>query len=407
MPGPPPAGVSSTVRCLSVAKLLMSRRSSCHSSSASALPVSPIPRTPGKASGNSVRIRAVKSSVTLDRLGIDDQPARGEVDRRHGCTRERQHQPGGAGDLDHIARAEIMDGTNAADSGAARIADLQPDQIGMVDLLVAKRWQPVARRVKPCPFQRFRLLTGLDTGEARREPPLDLARDAEIEAPPALGQKRRIITDRGRIRAEGFQPRLATDAKSAGDGADADHAFEVGAQGHLPVPLWGEISAFLLWPPPGEAPPTGRCQPAARESSSRRLPPDPLPRIPSASPTAVMAGGAATMAGAGHPRIRRAPAPDYSAAASSSAGAASSSAGAAAASSAAFWRSARSSARFWAFSPGFALFGFIRSLAGRRPAASSMRAIRSLGFAPCSSQYWMRSIFIFTRSSLSRGRSGL
>src|SRR5258708_19665232 len=54
MPGPPPAGVSSTLRCRSVAESLMSRASSVHSPDASALPARLTPSGPGNISGNTV-----------------------------------------------------------------------------------------------------------------------------------------------------------------------------------------------------------------------------------------------------------------------------------------------------------------------------------------------------------------
>jgi hypothetical protein len=58
MPGPPPAGVSSTVRCLSVAWARMSIVSSDHSLDANALPARLIPSGPGNMSGKMVRTLA-------------------------------------------------------------------------------------------------------------------------------------------------------------------------------------------------------------------------------------------------------------------------------------------------------------------------------------------------------------
>ena len=59
------------------------------------------------------------------------------------------------------------------------------------------------------------------------------------------------------------------------------------------------------------------------------------------------------------------------------------------------------------FAPGLALFELFRVLASVTPAASSMREIRSVGWAPLAIHSWTRSTFIFTRSSESFGRSGL
>src|ERR1700735_330005 len=55
MPGPPPAGVSSTLRCRSVAESLMSRASNAQTPEASALPARLTPSGPGNISGNRVR----------------------------------------------------------------------------------------------------------------------------------------------------------------------------------------------------------------------------------------------------------------------------------------------------------------------------------------------------------------
>src|SRR4051812_23069901 len=55
MPGPPPAGVSSTLRWRSVAEALMSRASNAHRPDVSALPARLTPSGPGNISGKSVR----------------------------------------------------------------------------------------------------------------------------------------------------------------------------------------------------------------------------------------------------------------------------------------------------------------------------------------------------------------
>eukprot|EP00521_Asterionellopsis_glacialis_P018889 CAMPEP_0195333560 /NCGR_PEP_ID=MMETSP0708-20121125/14165_1 /TAXON_ID=33640 /ORGANISM="Asterionellopsis glacialis, Strain CCMP134" /LENGTH=84 /DNA_ID=CAMNT_0040402971 /DNA_START=75 /DNA_END=329 /DNA_ORIENTATION=- len=61
MPAPPPAGVSSTLRCLPTPNWRRSTVSICHSPSCSALPVRLSPRTPGKAVGNKVMILAFQT----------------------------------------------------------------------------------------------------------------------------------------------------------------------------------------------------------------------------------------------------------------------------------------------------------------------------------------------------------
>ena len=65
IPGPPPKGVSSTVRCLSRAKSRMSTVSSTHLPSDSACPASECASGPGNISGNSVMARAVHGTVSV------------------------------------------------------------------------------------------------------------------------------------------------------------------------------------------------------------------------------------------------------------------------------------------------------------------------------------------------------
>src|SRR5512139_432838 len=147
MPGPPPAGVSSTVRCLSVACTRMSWQSSRQMPEARALPARLTPSGPGNISGKIVSTDARHMVNTLSAvvpaaaeihnpclsaripgllvpafpsLGRDDSllwrhhddAARTQVDRRHRRLGERQQQLLAAArrlDLDNIAGAEIMD----------------------------------------------------------------------------------------------------------------------------------------------------------------------------------------------------------------------------------------------------------------------------------------------------------
>src|SRR5712664_2028123 len=75
MPGPPPAGVSSTLRCRSVAESLMSRASRAQRPEASALPARLTPSGPGNISGNSV------STVACQILGVEVMPSNGASGR--------------------------------------------------------------------------------------------------------------------------------------------------------------------------------------------------------------------------------------------------------------------------------------------------------------------------------------
>src|SRR5579885_3182551 len=68
MPGPPPAGVSSTVRCLSVAALRMSCASSDQMPEASALTARLTPSGPGNISGKIVR--TVARHMRLEDLNV-------------------------------------------------------------------------------------------------------------------------------------------------------------------------------------------------------------------------------------------------------------------------------------------------------------------------------------------------
>src|ERR1700692_3285338 len=64
MPGPPPARVSSTLRCLSVAKARISTTSSDHAPAASALPARLAPNGPGNMSGKMVSTLARHISMS-------------------------------------------------------------------------------------------------------------------------------------------------------------------------------------------------------------------------------------------------------------------------------------------------------------------------------------------------------
>src|SRR6476646_8164655 len=85
MPAPPPAGVSSTERCLSVAKSRMSIAASAHLPSPSAFPARLNPKGPGNISGKMVRTVARHMEVPIN---LRHCPALG--DRRHGASLESQ-----------------------------------------------------------------------------------------------------------------------------------------------------------------------------------------------------------------------------------------------------------------------------------------------------------------------------
>src|SRR5580704_13234266 len=153
MPGPPPAGVSSTLRCLSAAKLRISATSSAQAPAAKALPARLAPSGPGNISGNRVRTLARHISTAPGRK-LDDKPAGCEIDLRHGCRIERQQFGFAAGvrpHLDQIAGAEIVDGNDGAKALAGAVDDGEPDEVGVIKLVGLRRLrQPLARHVEFC-----------------------------------------------------------------------------------------------------------------------------------------------------------------------------------------------------------------------------------------------------------------
>src|SRR6185437_8595647 len=172
MPGPPPAGVSSTVRCLSAAKLRISTMSSDQAPAVSALPARLKPSGPGNISGKMLRtnarhisaaplLRARLRVVVLfgrsrgqKRNGLlaEHQLAARDVDAGHVGIVERQQLGLVAGiefQLDEIAGAEIVDRHHAAQSLAAAIDNRQSDQIRVIKLFrIVELRQALARHVK-------------------------------------------------------------------------------------------------------------------------------------------------------------------------------------------------------------------------------------------------------------------
>src|SRR5688572_19541 len=89
MPAPPPAGVSSTLRCLPVAKSRMSMAASAHLPSPRALPARLEPSGPGNISGKIVSTLACQVMGSLDHLRRHDlEPAALDVDLGHGGVGE-------------------------------------------------------------------------------------------------------------------------------------------------------------------------------------------------------------------------------------------------------------------------------------------------------------------------------
>src|SRR5476651_718766 len=116
MPGPPPAGVSSTVRCLPSPCSRMSRTSRFQRFFSSALPRSETPSGPGNISGN--RVRTVADQL-LDMVCAvivlwhrNNKETLGDINHRHGFAGEGQVHAVAVGALqfDHVTGAEIVQG---------------------------------------------------------------------------------------------------------------------------------------------------------------------------------------------------------------------------------------------------------------------------------------------------------
>ncbi len=166
MPGPPPAGVSSTERCRSLAWARISIASSDHTPLASALPARLMPSGPGNISGNRVRtvarhmapdsedfIERIEACVLLRSsprkrgpmfslslripavagmsrgcLGVveqangrlDHQPPGRDIDHRHDLAGERHHDglAGFGPHLDQVAGTEIVHRHDGAERAA-------------------------------------------------------------------------------------------------------------------------------------------------------------------------------------------------------------------------------------------------------------------------------------------------
>src|SRR5690554_6805609 len=162
MPGPPPAGVSSTERCLSRANPRMSTASSRQSPASSALPASDTPSGPGNISGKSVRTLADHASVIVllrlavpERAGrrIDHDPPARNVDLGDILVREaHQHRLAAFGgrDLEEVARPEILDPGDAAIIPAIQPHRTEADEVGIVPalLITTRPGQTLARHIK-------------------------------------------------------------------------------------------------------------------------------------------------------------------------------------------------------------------------------------------------------------------
>src|SRR5690554_5774769 len=141
MPGPPPAGVSSTERCRSVAKSRISTASRVHFRVSSARPASDTPSGPGNISGKSVSTVADQPSlIARSRLRIligksadrrvDHDLAALKVHKAHIVAREpHQHRFTALlrSDFEQVARAEIQHRRDMAVNPAIFAHHPEPD----------------------------------------------------------------------------------------------------------------------------------------------------------------------------------------------------------------------------------------------------------------------------------------
>src|SRR5712675_702665 len=278
MPGPPPAGVSSTLRCRSVAESRMSRASSAHSPDASALPARLTPSGPGNISGNSVStvarqviletitelIRASYAGLTRisihlrqifakamdDRIksGHDDNCAAAPsvsivlvtrdlvrqfdhhtsvraIDQRHHGIGERQ-QHGRAlrwRDLDDVAGAKIVDRDDAAERFIRRRYGGEPDQVGVIELILVGGRQFFTRDVKLKPVEALGVLARGDAFQRRHQMALCLAGGRHFERARAVfGQKRPVLLHGKRVFRKRPQLHRAAHPMRGADPRDAD-----------------------------------------------------------------------------------------------------------------------------------------------------------------------------------------
>src|SRR3546814_6514853 len=102
---------------------------------------------------------------------IDDDAAGIQVDHRHSLPR-KGNQSGlapRAGQLDHVAAAEIVQRTDRAERSAARVLGAETDQVGVVELVLRRRRQPVALDIEFGAAQRLRGIAILDSADAGQD----------------------------------------------------------------------------------------------------------------------------------------------------------------------------------------------------------------------------------------------
>ena len=142
----------------------------------------------------------------------------------------------------------VVDGADGAQKLAAGVADLQPDQVGVVKLVIGQARQAGAVGVQGGAFQGIGLLFGGDAGDPASQATGDIAgeRDGEF-AGAILGPERAIGGDVLGRGAEAFQADLAHDTESTCDGADTDPVRRVGHRRVGQDRLWHQRVSRMRW----------------------------------------------------------------------------------------------------------------------------------------------------------------
>src|SRR5262245_40005380 len=216
MPAPPPDGVSSTERCLSVAKPRISMASSAHLPSVRAFPARLEPRGPGNISGKIVSTVARQVMDLLKQTfgRHEGEAAALDIDLRHGIASEgHEHRRCSTSEfqLKQVASAEILNCDDLAEWRAISAHCCKANQVSVIPLLLAALWQHRACNVELSAGERLSSLAGGDALDAGDHGFGRGAQALDLDLAPRLVLERPIRGDTGRL---------------LGVGADADLAFE-------------------------------------------------------------------------------------------------------------------------------------------------------------------------------------
>src|SRR5437763_6437217 len=181
MPGPPPYGRSSTLRCRSVAKSRGFTVPSDHNPRSSARPVTPYRATASTNSGNSVTTSICialaasipRSPASIIRWPVDHDATRAQVNRidirRHQRNQPLTRTARFAGHAQDGMRAGFDESRHPAERGILPIDDAQAHEIGEVYLACPRRRQRVPRHGDARATPRRCILTDSEPLEERND----------------------------------------------------------------------------------------------------------------------------------------------------------------------------------------------------------------------------------------------